>query len=81
MDQHRVKEGVQGLGVDIRLYCFFLILFRLHLGLSLLVCCCWCSEHHCLYTYMSTLREGAMFVLPSLYTQCLAYNKCLINLC
>lgn len=51
MDQHRVKEGVQGLGVDIRLYGFLLILFRLHLGLSLLVCCfccCCCSEHHCL---------------------------------
>lgn len=36
MDQDRVKEGVQGLGVDIRLYGFLLILFRLHLGLSLL---------------------------------------------
>lgn len=49
MDQHRVKEGVQGLDVDIRLYGFLLILFRLHLGLSLPVCCCCCcSEHHCL---------------------------------
>lgn len=82
MEQHRGKEGVPGVGVDVRLHCRFLISFRLDWDLSLPVCCFLLSR---LPSFVNIylhehLERKVLFLFPSLYTQCLAYSTCLIDI-